>query len=447
MTTNNLAVGFVAIARTTFDIPLATTVTEQARANLQQTGLTLTGPTALVTDLDMANEAAAQLAQETIHALVIFQATFADSTMIMALAEQVDVPLLLWAVPDEITGGMLRLNSLCGINLGGHALTNANIRYDYSYAPPGDSATAAKIRSLAQAGQVIDRLRHTRIGRFGEHPDGFSSCAFNDAALKALLGVEVVQQDLDTLFAQVRATAPAAIDAVYNDLSQKIDGMADLEQEPLRGTLGVYLTLQKAARQEKFDGLAVRCWPQFFTELGCAACGALGLLNDEMIPAACETDINGAITELILQWSSGEPAFGTDMVHFDMVNDTAILWHCGKAPLAMADPAFRPRSTIHNNRKKPFLLEFPLKPGRVTIARLHESGGDYHLVLGGGEMLRSEPSFSGTSGVIRFDNSAQTVLDTIMGAGLEHHIALTYGDHSATLETLAELLGLPILSL
>ena len=68
--------------------------------------------------------------------------------------------------------------------------------------------------------------------------------------------MEVIQQDLDTLFAQVRATNPAAIDAIYNELSQKVDGLAELEQEPLRGTLGTYLALQAVAHQENFAGLA-----------------------------------------------------------------------------------------------------------------------------------------------------------------------------------------------
>jgi L-fucose isomerase-like protein len=171
------------------------------------------------------------------------------------------------------------------------------------------------------------------------------------------------------------------------------------------------------------------------------------MLNDEMLPAACETDVNGAVTQLMLQWLSGEPAFGTDMVSFHGEQNAAVLWHCGKAPLSMCDPEFQPRGTIHSNRRLPLLMEFPLKPGRATVARLSEASGEFRLVIGGGEMLRAEPSFSGTSGVIRFDSPAEAVLDTIMREGLEHHVALTYGDYVPALMKLADLLRLPVLIL
>jgi L-fucose isomerase-like protein len=38
-------------------------------------------------------------------------------------------------------------------------------------------------------------------------------------------------------------------------------------------------------------------------------------------------------------------------------------------------------------------MEFPLKPGRVTMARLSEASGEYRLVVGGGEMIRAPLSF------------------------------------------------------
>lgn len=440
-------IGFVPIARTTFDIPLAEDVTAQVRAQLQAAGFTLQEPGGLVTSLEAAQNVAADLAQQSLDMLLVFQATFADSTMVMALAETVDAPLLLWAVPEARTGGRLRLNSLCGINLGGHALTRAKISYDYVYAAPDDVAALDKVRVLAQAGQVMRRLNGARVGRVGVNPDGFDSCLVSWAELKDQFGVDVVQVELDKVFDDVREVASNRVDAAAEALSARVAGLADLDQPALRGTLGTYLTLQDMAADQTFAGLAVRCWPQFFTDLGCAACGALSMLNDEMTPAACETDVNGAVTQLMLQWLTDEPAFGTDMVAFDGEADTAVLWHCGKAPLSMCDPEFQPRGTIHSNRQLPLLMEFPLKPGRVTVARLSEADGQFRLVVGCGEILRAEPSFSGTSGLIRFDRPALDVLDTIMAEGLEHHVALTYGDVSAALVKLAELLNIPILML
>jgi L-fucose isomerase-like protein len=173
----------------------------------------------------------------------------------------------------------------------------------------------------------------------------------------------------------------------------------------------------------------------------------MSLLSDEMTPCSCEADVNGTITQLILQLLSGEPAFGTDVVSFEADENLAVIWHCGLAPLSMADPSFKPRGAIHSNRLLPLLLEFPLKPGRVTMARLSEAGGEYRLVVGGGEMIRAPLSFSGTAGALRFDRPALEVADQIIREGLEHHVAITYGDVVPELLALARILDLPVLQI
>ncbi len=92
--------GFVALARPTFDVPLALDTATTARTALMKAGLTLVGPDALVSDVTAAEAAARELAEEPLDLLVIFQATFADSTAAVALAEASRAPVLLWAVPE-----------------------------------------------------------------------------------------------------------------------------------------------------------------------------------------------------------------------------------------------------------------------------------------------------------------------------------------------------------
>ena len=115
-----------------------------------------------------------------------------------------------------------------------------------------------------------------------------------------------------------------------------LEGLERLDQTQLHHYLATYQVLRQLAREEALDGLAVRCWPEFFNNLRCSACGPLALLTDEQIPCSCEADINGTITQLILQWLAEQPAFGSDLVSLDVEADTLVLWHCGLAPLSMA---------------------------------------------------------------------------------------------------------------
>lgn len=305
-----------------------------------------------------------------------------------------------------------------------------------------------KINPLAKAGRAQQLLKQAKLGRIGENPDGFETCNLDPDLIKNRFGVDIIQFDLETdIFPGARKVRPEKIDQVYAQLNEQVAGLNELEPVSTRKSLSVYTTLKQIADQNNLQGYAVRCWPEFFTELGCAACGAMSMLSDEMTPCSCEADVNGTITQMILQSISGKPAFGTDMVSLDAERDALVVWHCGLAPLSMADPD-QPRGvSIHSNRKLPLLFEFTLKPGRVTIARLTESSGEYRLVVGSGQVLRAPKSFSGTSGLIQFDSPASEVLDVIIGEGLEHHISITYGDHIPALLAFANLLDLPVLYL
>ena len=227
----------------------------------------------------------------------------------------------------------------------------------------------------------------------------------------------------------------------------ELAGLAALEQEPVEGTLRLYGALRQRVDDAGYAGVAVRCWPETFTEMGCAVCGAMGMLSEDGVPAACEADVMGDVTSLLLQAIAGTPPFLVDLVDVDATDDTAVFWHCGLAPRSMASDATPPRADIHANRKKPLLQSFALKPGRVTVARLSQARNAPCLVLAGGEMLERPLPYCGTAGVIRFDAPATTVLDRLMGLGLEHHVSFAYGEHRAELRAVAHRLGLPIIEL
>ncbi len=448
-------VALVCIARPTFDVPLAQSMADRAAAQLAEQ-FTLVGSGAtLVMDAAAVTNAAQTLAGARFDLLVLFQASFADSSMAVSLAEIAaaqHAAVLLWSVPDARDGGRLRLNSLCGINLAGHALMLRQIPYDYVHCAVEDPAAMTKAALLARAGRARRLLHGAIVGLVGERPGGFETCDYAPADLAALFGVQVQPIALTETLHKAASADPAARQPFLDLVAQLMPNLAELDSKAVAGTAGVYATLRAEVDARSLSGVAVRCWPEFFTELGCAACGAMSVLGEEGCPASCEADVNGTVTTLLLQHLAGEPAFLTDLVSIDAASDTGVLWHCGLAPSSMADPAVGVRGTVHSNRKLPLLFEFPLKPGRVTLARLHRrslTGGiaGYQLAIGGGEMVQAPRSFGGANGVIRFDCPATTLLERVMRAGLEHHVSIVYGDVREELRAFARMAGLEVLEL
>ena len=442
-----LTIGVVALARSTFDVPYAEQVARTAWETLQDLDVNLVGSKDLLFDAPAVESAITVLQNQTLDLLLVMQVTFSDAAMTVKLADSIDAPIMLWSFPEPRSGGRLRLNSVCGINLAAHALARAGHSFSFLHRDADVQADLHVILDTARAGYVKRKLAETRIGVIGQHPDGFDTCTYDAEMLSRRFGLSVDFIELQALFKRAERIPAEETDAVYARVQASLENVNALEQEPLRKSLQIYSALRGLAVEKNYHGLAVRCWPEMFTEFGCAACGPMAMLNEEMIPCACEADVYGTITTLMLQNLNNAPAFMTDMVDFNPKDNSGVFWHCGLAPLSMADKEGPIRATIHSNRKLPLLNEFTLKPGRITIARLSQSKNLIRLVIGGGEMIRAPMSFTGTSGVVKFDSPVEKVLETIIKQGLEHHVSLAYGDCGDSLKKMAGMLDIPVLQL
>lgn len=440
---------FVPLGRTTFDMAFAQAQTDRALQTLRAAFLDLIVIEPIITDAESLERALARLRGAPISLAVIFQATFADSSAIVAIAEALRVPLLLWAVPEPATGGRLRLNSLCGINLAAFALKRRGLPYTFCYAAPEAPEAIRLISHAAAAANALSLLRNAKIGVIGEHPIGFEPCAYDAEALYAHFGVRVQSYALDSAFAAADRVPAERVAARYADLATKLSNLGELNRAQVDGTLSFYEAMRDQVAAEGLHGVAVRCWPETFLKRDCAVCASSSLLCEAGVPATCEADVHGVLTGLLLQGVGATATFGADMVAADPEKNTLTFWHCGLAPLSMCDPSFAPRGALHSNRQRPLLMEFPLKAGRVTVARLTQAGDSngYRLVIGTGEMLSAPMQFSGTSGVFQPDSGAEHALQVILQEGLDHHFTLAYGDFAESLAMFAAFAKLPIIRL
>jgi len=360
-------------------------------------------------DVEFAEQTAAAVSEHDPDLVLILQVTFTDATMTIAAADAFSAPLAIWAFPEPRIGGRLRLNALCGLNLAGHALGLNDHPYSYLYAAPDSpdisraleelfagSRTAKTVVATAVAGPdtmadkaavaILDKLSGARIGRIGQHPDGFHTCAFEEADVRRLSGIEVESLPLESLFDRARAIPAAAVAETRALAERDLDGFDDVDQAQLDKSLRLKNALDDLRQERGYAAFALRCWPETFTEYGGAVCGPVSMMGEKRVPCACEADVYGAMTSMILQEVADAPAFQVDLVDLDPKDNTGVVWHCGQAPISMADTEGASLATIHTNRKMPLLYEFALKPGRITLARISKARGELKLVLAGAEV-------------------------------------------------------------
>lgn len=443
-----MRVGLLPLGRPTFDVPYAEEKLAALLAQLDDWaaagGHELVGPRSLLMGPD---EEALEAVART-DALLILQVTFTDAAFATRAAVAHPGRVAIWAVPEPRAGGRLRLNAFCGLNLLGHALGLNGRGFTWAYGDTADpDALLTGPEVAAKTGQPSGAApvaipKDLNIARIGAHPEGFDTCAYDADALRALTGATVTELDLPELFDRARALPEAAV-APYATRAETLGGVDLLDRGELDRSLRLAGALDALKAEHRFDAMAIRCWPETFTEYGGAVCGPVSMLGEARTPCACEADVYGAVTQSILQAVADAPVFLADIV--DMDDETGVVWHCGQAPSSMAATA--PGATVHTNRKQALLLEFPLRPGRVTLFRLSQARGTPQVVIATGEMLDRPMAYTGTSGTLAFDRGAGAVRDDILASGLEHHMALAYGDHADALRGVAAGLGIPVLEL
>ena len=458
-----MKLGILPLGRPTFDVPFAEQKLAAMLAAIDGTGHTIVGPRELLFDEPATRAAFDTIKAENVDQVLILQVTFTDASMTVAAGAAFDQPLSIWAVPEPRLGGRLRLNAFCGLKLAAHALGLNHRAFSWVYADPESDVSTQLADLLAgkrPAGRldasaspdatpegvaIAEALKGRRIARIGEHPVGFDTCAYDAAQIEALAGVSVESFDLDDLFSRARAADSGRVAELRELLDTQVPDAVEVDQAELDRSLRLKTGLDDLRAEGHFDAFAIRCWPETFTEYGGAVCGPASMLGEGKVPCACEADVYGALTQMVLQEVAQAPVFLTDLVDMDGADNTGVVWHCGQAPLSMRDPDAQATATVHTNRKQPLLYQFPLKPGPVTLLRISQSFNQPKMVLTYGEMQKRPMAFTGTSGVVQFERSADIVLEDIIASGLEHHMALAYGDHRVALRAVAGAMGLPLL--
>lgn len=444
-----MKIGLLPLGRPTFDVPFAEEKLSEMLALLDGSGHEIIGRRSLLMDADMT--ALDEIKDADL--ILVLQVTFTDAAFVVE-ASKLKIPVAIWAIPEPRLGGRLRLNAFCGLNLASHALARNKVRFGWLYADSkfvdlsalftGHRATNRLDGSKPDAAPVDLPIDNLKIARIGEHPVGFDTCAYDKAELKELTGATVDELELDDMFSAARAMNRDEI-TPFRQKALDLRGVDELDEGELDRSLRLAAALSKIQSEGEYNAFAIRCWPETFTEYGGAVCGPASMMGEARVPCACEADVYGAVTQAILQSVAQAPVFLADIVDISEEDNTGVVWHCGQAPVSMANEA--PSATVHTNRKQALLYEFTLKPGRVTLFRLSQAYGEPKIILASGNMLDREMTFTGTSGVIRFDQGSGPVLRDMMDSGIEHHMAIAYGDHGPRLRSIAAGMGLNVIEL
>ena len=457
-------IGYLALARETFDVEYAESKFKIAKSLLLSLSPDAIGFENLITNDEGADSALSFFKSNDVEKIFLFQTTFTDAKFLLNFAKSIQKPICIVSFPEPRTGGRLRLNSICGLNLAMHSLIKNDITPDFVIMEEDDKANemsfsnfiesqnennkiAWDIATIANINADFDySIDKQTIGIIGTRPEGFDTCDYDSNEVTSKLNVSLVDLELEDLFDEAKDIEVETIVKTKSTVSSYLAGTEELVQEEFDKSLSIFHGLENLKDKHNLDAFAIRCWPETFTEYGCASCGPMAMMNEKKVSCACEADVLGGISCNILNQMNNNPSLLVDIVDVDKSDNSLVFWHCGLAPISMAKEGTA-RSGIHSNRKKPLLHDFSLKEGEITIFRVSKARGRLQFFVMKGQVLDRPNSFSGTSGVINLGENSAHKLEQMFKGGLEHHVAFTYGDISDKLIHFGQQMDIPTYTL
>jgi L-fucose isomerase-like protein len=347
------------------------------------------------------------------------------------------VPVLVHAFPDDMTrmGFTDRRDSFCGKI----SVSNNLAQYDIPFTPtslhtvdPTSESFRLDLRQFAATCRVVRGLRHVRIGALGARPAAFNTVRYSEKILEHH-GVSVETLDLSEALGQAgQLSDDDATVVAKQDAIKKYAEVGHVPASVINRMAKFGVVVDRWIANNRLHATTIQCWSAIQDYFGVFPCPLMSMMSNQLLPSACETDVNGALSMVALQLASGQPSMLLDWNNnFADDPDKAVVFHCSNLPACAMEG--RPWMSCHPGVAKRLgeenaygQLYGKIKPGPFTFLRISTDDltGSISTYVGEGEFTPDKLDTYGTYGVVDIPG-LQDLLYYICKNRFEHHFAAT----------------------
>lgn len=445
-----IKLGYVPTRRSIFSAPDAVKYRSLTVQRLKELGVALV-------DIDDINEEGllydeagraaieAKFKREGVDGILLAHANFGTEYECARLAKALNVPVLLWGPRDERPepDGMRLRDSQCGLFATGKVLRRFNVPFTYlTNCRLTDPEFERGIRDFMAVCNVVRQMRGLRILQIGPRPFDFWSTMCNEGELLERFNVQLAPVPLPELTAEinrVKVEDAAQVRAVVGYCKSNMT--CKIADEGLENVAALKLAMKNLAEKYGCRAIAIQCWNALQGEIGIMPCAANSLLIEEGIPVVCETDIHGAITQVMVEaaaMNAKRAMFADWTVRHPDNENGELLQHCGPWPISVAGekPSICvPVAFPHNGA-----VSAEAKHGDLTLARFDGDRGEYSLLLGQAKGIDG-PYTKGTYLWVEVENLKRLEAKLVEGPYIHHCVAI-HGDVVPVLYEACKYLGI-----
>jgi L-fucose isomerase-like protein len=432
--------GFVTVCHPDYDCVSAVSCADMLVRSLRRQGQEILYIETLVQDFSQGVDAGRELVRSEVDGVIIMLGTWVECNIVMAVVREVEhLPLCIYAYPvytqnniEKSTGSYVSYVMFKG------SLERAGYKYKGILGLPDDMAVIDSLVSFCKASTAMKSLRRYRIGLVGYSSMSIYPGTFDHLLMRTRIGPDVEHIDSYTLISIAESIDDSACGPVLQELSGKAEIHDDVSNSDILKCAKLYLALKQLVDEKGLQAINVKCQYEFSKQYKMVMCVPLSLLAETGTVSSCEGDMLITVTMAMLNLLSGETVTYGDFLG----NNGAVirLSTCGFAPYSLGVEGtckirkFKPHPGFNGLQNS-----FVLKPGQVTVMRLIEDIGTYHILYTIGNGLKSQ-----------LREGYMPNLDVEIGGDIDRfiqncsgqHFAVCYGDFSMGIEDMARMLGI-----
>ncbi|CAI3253060.1 L-fucose/L-arabinose isomerase family protein [Enterococcus cecorum] len=427
-----IKIGFAPTRRNLFSADAAIEYANLTRNKLDELGVNYVdildiNEEGLLFDDEGVEKIAEKFKNEKIDGLFLANENFGTEYACARLAKKLDVPVLLWGPKDECPaedGSRLR-DTQCGLFAIGKVLRRFKV--PFTYIQNGDIDTPQFERGVTdfiKVCNVVKTFKNTRILQVGPRPFDFWTVICNEGELLEKFNISLSPVPIHELIVEINRVKDEEENKVQDVIKYfEENTVVQIKDNELEMVAALKVALENLCKKYGCNAGVIQCWTALQDEIGILPYASLSLLQEEGIPFVCETDVHGAISELLAEAAS----FGENKAIFADVNcrhpeneNGELLQHLGVFAYSTAEtkPILPPRHFVFDY---PGSVAFRAIKDEYTLCRFDGDNGEYSLLMGTAQGIDG-PYNQGTYIYMEFANLNRLEFKLVYGPYI-HHVA------------------------
>ncbi len=427
---------------------------ERVRANFKKSFKSVVCSETVDT-LDAAENAAKLFKAEDIDILVVAYGTYMPDFMTLHVINQLkNVPVIFFSVQNgeviDRTSGYehsLRNSSTIGIAQITGTMRKLGRDYKIVVGSIDDERAYKKIGTYVKAAQAVKDISEANIGVIGNVFRGMYDLELSKTFLKSTFDVNVIYIQSGHLLAEWEQVLDDEVKVVSDKLLARFK-KRDVTENDVHRAIKLAIAMQRLAERFRLDAMCFL--DQHFVQkqtLTTARMGASLLMENTDLTVACEGDLGGLVTMMLMKSISGSHSLMAEWGEYDTeLNSCLVMGHgIGVPELAKSDADITLTRTPEEWGFEGGGLNYELivKPGAVTIGHVIETTKGYKMIVSPAESVDIPAlPYNELHAMVKVKTPIKEYLEKVLDSGVTHHCIVGLTDMSQELLAVAELLKL-----